>query len=195
MFRSTLATFAIASSSLLASSLALAFPIAAVGTEGFSVIVSSTNNVIATYQGNSASYSNNLLLSAPVNGLGTIFNNQTSPVGSTFDLGSFAIGTELIFELNVTNTGYSYFTGAAARNPDGMAHARVENAWQPNTTLVSFEDLYGTPEGAGGFNDLSFSFTNVTSVNAVPEPETLALMLAGLGLVGTIARRRKANQA
>jgi hypothetical protein len=33
------------------------------------------------------------------------------------------------------------------------------------------------------------------SVQAVPEPETYALMLAGLGMVGAIARRRKAKQA
>jgi hypothetical protein len=33
------------------------------------------------------------------------------------------------------------------------------------------------------------------TVTAVPEPETLAMMLAGLGLVGTIARRRKTQQA
>jgi len=33
------------------------------------------------------------------------------------------------------------------------------------------------------------------SVTAVPEPETYAMMLAGLGLIGTIARRRKAKQA
>jgi PEP-CTERM motif len=31
-------------------------------------------------------------------------------------------------------------------------------------------------------------------VSAVPEPETYAMMLAGLGLIGTIARRRKAKQ-
>lgn len=195
MFRSTLTSAAIAFAGLLASASAMAFPIAPAGTEGFSVIVTNTNNVIATYEGNSASYSNNLLLSAPTNGLGVIFNNHISPVGSTFDLGSFAIGTELVFQLSVTDTGYTYFTGAAARNPDGMAHARVETGWQPNTTLVSFEDLYGTPEGANGFNDLSFSFTNVTSVNAVPEPETWALMLAGLGVVGAMVRRRKANPA
>jgi hypothetical protein len=33
------------------------------------------------------------------------------------------------------------------------------------------------------------------AVTAVPEPETYALMLAGLGLIGGIARRRKAKQA
>jgi hypothetical protein len=33
-------------------------------------------------------------------------------------------------------------------------------------------------------------YNGVLSVTAVPEPETFALMLAGLGLMGTIARRR-----
>jgi hypothetical protein len=58
------------------------------------------------------------------------------------------------------------------------------------TTLVSFEDLYGDPEGINGFNDLSFSFTNTAA--AVPEPESLALLLAGLGGLAVGLRRRKA---
>ena len=33
---------------------------------------------------------------------------------------------------------------------------------------------------------------NVTEVSAVPEPETYAMLLAGLGLMGFLARRRKA---
>lgn len=43
----------------------------------------------------------------------------------------------------------------------------------------------GTSDMAGG------SLDNI-SVTAVPEPETVALMLAGLGLVGGVARRRRA---
>ena len=35
---------------------------------------------------------------------------------------------------------------------------------------------------------------NLVFTSAVPEPETYALMLAGLGLMGAIARRRKAKQ-
>lgn len=41
---------------------AYSFPIAAAGTEGLSVIVTSTDHVLATYQGNYAQYSNDLYL-------------------------------------------------------------------------------------------------------------------------------------
>ncbi len=35
----------------------------------------------------------------------------------------------------------------------------------------------------------------VNHISAVPEPETYAMLLAGLGLVGTIVRRRKITKA
>ena len=180
---------------MLASGMSFAFPIAAPGTEGFEVIVTSTNDIIATYQGNSAAFSNDLYLDDPVNGLGIIFNNHASLVGSTVNLGAFAVGTTLIFRLHVNDTGDDFYTGAASRNPDGLAHARVQSGWMPNETLISFEDLFGTPEGVNGFNDLSFSFTNVAGVPAIPEPETYAMLVAGLGLLGFAARRRKQHAA
>jgi hypothetical protein len=47
-------------------------------------------------------------------------------------------------------------------------------------------------------NDASWNyFDNIrvsAPVAAVPEPETYAMLLAGLGLMGAIARRRKAKQ-
>ena len=68
----------------------------------------------------------------------------------------------------------------------------------------------GTPFGNTAITGLSFTALNSTlcqsecnnqsdyalsSVNAVPEPETYALMLAGLGTLGFVARRRKPRMA
>src|SRR5262245_55499863 len=83
-------------------------PVAAAGTEGLVVIVTSTDPVIATYEGeNNAKYSDDLYLMLDASGNPGddgnpandrfIFNNHASPIGSTVNLGSFPIGTELIF--------------------------------------------------------------------------------------------------
>ncbi len=170
------------------------FPIAEPGTEGNLVVVTSDEPVIATFQGHSASFSNDLFLELDALGLPNmdgdqtndlfIFNNQDSPVGSVVDLGSFDIGTELVFRINVNNTGNDFFTGPAERNPDGQFHARVQADWMPNETLVSFEDLFNGPFN---FNDLSFSFTNTTSV---PEPGATVLAMVCIASL-SLSRRKK----
>lgn len=183
------------------AAIALVLPMGAHATfiattgDGLSVYATSTANVIAKYKGNSAAYSNDLYL---VDGSGPgsdlfIFNNHSSAVDSTVDLGSFAIGTELIFRLHVNNTGYDFFTGPASRNPDSNAHARVQSTGLPspefasNESLVSFEDLYNGPFD---YNDLGFSFTNVANTAPVPEPSSLLLLLAGAAGWRFGARRR-----
>lgn len=162
------------------SSVAYAFPIADPGTEGLKVFVAGTNEIIATYQGNSAAFSNDLYL----DGFGFVFNNHANAVGDAVNLGTYAVGTELKFRLHVNNTGYDYFTGPGALNPDSHTHARVQSNWAPGTTLVSFEDLFNGPFD---YNDLSFSFTNTRGGDGSSVPDStsslLALTLAMGGLV------------
>ena len=67
-----------------------------------------------------------------------------------------------------------------------------------NRTGISIEDFIAN---GGGFvfsadvfgNGFTGSIASNTPVTPVPEPGTYALMLAGLGVVGYIARRRKQN--
>lgn len=53
----------------------------------------------------------------------------------------------------------------------------------------------GCAYGSGGCIHFSVGLLEVFTVTAVPEPETYALFLAGLGVLGGIARSRKARAA
>lgn len=184
----------IAVAALAAPLSAFAFPIASTGA-GLAVVAGSTETIVATYQGTSASYSDDLYL-VTNDGIADndifLFNNQNSAIGSTVDLGTFAVGTELTFRLYVNDTNNDFFSGEASLNPDDHAHARVQQNWETNTTLLSFEDLFGGPYH---YDDLSFSFTNtvaatpVATDTAVPEPASM--LLFGLALVVLATGRRR----
>jgi len=166
---------------------ALAVSTQAVPILGAHVIVASDGEVVAKFLGHTAGYSNDLYLDSPANGLGIIFNNHSTPVGTEVSLGMFTAGTELIFRIYVIDTGDSFFTGPGVRNPDGLVHSVVDDAYSPTETYVGFEDLYGG--GDLDYDDLNFSFTNVRS-QATPDGGATAALL-GLGLGGALLLRRK----
>lgn len=150
-------------------------------------LIASGGNITIRFEGSDASFAS--LIS--VNGGGDFFPNQSTTIGTTVNLGFFAAGTPLDIVLNVITTGDLFRTGPGAGNPDGLAHADITyNFGGAGRTRVGFEDLFGG--GDKDYNDHNFSFTNVQA--PIPEPSTYALMLAGLGAVGFLARRRKSTQ-
>jgi fibro-slime domain-containing protein len=54
-------------------------------------------------------------------------------------------------------------------------------------------DFYFAERHTTGSNLMITTSLNLVSTPAIPEPETYAMMLAGLGLLGLVARRRKAR--
>jgi len=165
-----------------------AAPMAHAGLGSRVIVVDSEVEVAATFLDGAGAGNTNILFLESAFPVMQLFNNQSSIVGETVGLGYFVAGTELIFRIasddssNVEN----WYTGPSERNNDGLAHAVITDLGN-NTVQVEFEDL----RDGGDFNyrDMVFSISNATLV-PVPEPETYALMLAGLALVAWGGRRR-----
>ena len=189
----------------------LATPAQAAPIQGDSLIASG-GDVVVTFLSTRAGYSNDLLLDGAFGDeLGVIFNNRTSAVGASMNLGSFAKGTELVFKLFVHDTGDVFYTGDSSRNRDGVAHALLTYDDGPTPVWrVGFEDLIDG--GDRDYNDLVFGFTSIlnvanTNVSAVgdsgsvqaaavvqpaaevDEPANLLLLGTGLAMLVFAIRR------
>jgi len=115
-----------------------------------------------------------------------------SSYGASWDYGFVKAGTDVGFLLAVEQPGLVvYPTGGPG--PDGVNHAYA--------TTYSGDAQHGIPAGFYlGFEDQAggggFTFTAEQVVfsnmimTSVPEPAGLAMLLAGLGLMGAVARRR-----
>lgn len=105
-----------------------------------------------------------------------------------FDVASWINGTINVYSSLNTLIGSQTFTAnyGAYSLPGTYQHFSFAS-----TSGVSHFDFVGNAV----LGNTSIDNVNITTVTSVPEPETYALLLAGLGLVGGIARRRKQQAA
>jgi type VI secretion system secreted protein VgrG len=117
--------------------------------------------------------------------------NTGKDAGVFWDVGSSAtLGTNTSFEGNIlANANITLNTGAFMGG--GGAFARTGAVTMDNNTVSL--GYFGGIEVAGlGEVATALPFTSVSSV---PEPETLAMLLSGLGLLGFVVRRRNQKDA
>lgn len=77
-----------------------------------------------------------------------------------------------------------------------VAGAPSGNGWQQYTALVNLNGPTALMFfGSGRSDSLGGSLDNVSVTVAVPELESYAMLLAGLGLTGGVVRRRKSKKA
>jgi len=106
------------------------------------------------------------------------------------------------FGLTSQDTGVEGFNDLAFVAIDGQVVQTFTLGLLPSVGQFSYQFLTGGPVtlafGIVDINDVSgvseFRLDNI-SVTAVPEPETIAMLLAGLGVIGATVRRRRATNA
>lgn len=113
-------------------------------------------------------------------------NSVVTVFQTTASNGFFTAGTEPSDYADRTTFGVIGFNfvadGSSKINPGTTSMVQIIRTNARTFESGNFGLLNGIGDNATGFG-----------VSAVPEPETYAMMLAGLGLMATIARRRKSK--
>ncbi|SFW16164.1 FxDxF family PEP-CTERM protein [Nitrosovibrio sp. Nv17] len=116
---------------------------------------------------------------------GTVYGNMKETLGYANAGAAQAVGgwgesvQHGAFDVSITNDYESGVTGAVGSNWAQLSFTNLQPGW-----YVVF--------AGGADHALATTGMNLT-VSAVPEPESYAMLLAGLGLLGAMSRRRRSD--
>ena len=144
-----------------------------------SLFTTSAGTFYATYLGNESAYTNGFKF-----GMGSSLL-ESSALGQTI---SMSVGTGTVGFSFYDSKGATFTNGSASSSTLGFAIMNGSSlSYGPFDYILGFNDSF---RGDADYDDF---VVGVRFVSAVPEPETYAMLLAGLGLMGFTARRRKAS--
>ena len=134
---------------------------------------------------------------------------------SSFDLSKLSFASIYTIELTIKYSGianvgsekwFVHTNGSTGTTSTGLLVATPKDPKSQTVTFSSvsnpliFENMikngkvsYWFTEGTTDQNSFVLNSAKLSVVGAVPEPESYAMLLAGLAMMGTIARRRNKN--
>ncbi|MED5620134.1 FxDxF family PEP-CTERM protein [Ideonella sp. BN130291] len=125
---------------------------------------------------------------------GAFSDTITFSIPGTSDISSTTVANNLLSLANITGGMVSLYREAGATDAllgsysfDGT----TGSTWHTTTGLTAGSYYYQITGNATGTHGGFYSITS--TVTPVPEPETYAMLLAGLGVVGSLYRRRKSS--
>ena len=121
---------------------------------------------------------------------GTLSGSQYGSIGMNYTWNAYSNGGPAgIDHDNISITFEDWLIPYESASPFPI----IGISWVPAASpelILHFGTPYYTGISGANFSDALMSYTS-TTIAAVPEPETYAMMLGGLGLLGFMARRRQ----